>query len=73
MTANAFCEVAANVTVEPLLQPLNGENLGQAANKEDSARVDIRAGGFWGNTAQEAFFLCKGVLPIRAYLQKPKA
>ena len=57
MTANALREVAANVTVEPLLQSLNGEDLGQAANKEDSARVDIRASGFWGNTAHDAFLM----------------
>ena len=56
LTANALCEVAANVIVEPLLQPLNGENLRQAANNEDSSRVAIRASGFWGNTAQDAFF-----------------
>ena len=56
MTANALREVSANVTVEPLLQPLNGGNLGQAASNEDSARVDIRASGFWGNAALDAFF-----------------
>ena len=54
ITANLLLEVVFNVTVEPVLQPLNGEQLERAANKEDAARVDIRA-SFW-NSSQDAFF-----------------
>ena len=55
LTASLLREVSTNVTVEPALQPLSGEELGRRANKEDEARVDIRAHSFWNN-AQDAFF-----------------
>ena len=42
--------------VEPLLQPLTGENVIPAtANRKDDARADIHACGFWG-CRQSAFF-----------------
>ena len=48
--------VCKDVTTEPLLSPLTGENLtGQSANKSDEARLDIHARGFW-QTSQSAFF-----------------
>ena len=41
---------------EPPLQSLSGELLNpHSANREDGARLDIRARGFW-NGAQDAFF-----------------
>ena len=39
--------VANGVHIEPPLQPLTGENLPPSANKEDEARLDVAARGFW--------------------------
>ena len=36
-------EVCQEVSIEPPLQPLSGEWLPRAANKEPNARLDIRA------------------------------
>ena len=56
ITASLLTEVCHNVATEPPLLPLSGETLAaRSANKEDGARLDIRARGFW-NTAQDAFF-----------------
>ena len=55
-TATLLTEVCHNVATEPPLQPLSGEILNhRTANREDGARLDIRARGFW-NGAQDAFF-----------------
>ena len=52
-----FTEVCPNVRTEPELQPLTGEILSLAsANREGSARLDIRVQGFWGEQWQDAFF-----------------
>ena len=57
VTANLMSEVCHDVSVEPLLQPLSGEHLSYAtANREDAARLDVKARGFWGLTQQRAFF-----------------
>ena len=57
LTAEALTEVCSDVCVEPHLQPLSGESLRySSAIKEDGARLDIRANGFWGNRYQQAFF-----------------
>ena len=55
LTATLLRETCSNVCVEPELQPLSGEHLRGPANREDQARLDIRATDFWGN-AQDAFF-----------------
>ena len=48
--------VCSDVAIEPPLQPLSGEKLTpQAANRQDEARVDIHARGFWGRQLS-AFF-----------------
>ena len=48
-------EVCADVVKKPSLQPLSGEIvLPRTANKQDDARLDIRARGFW-NRQQSAF------------------
>ena len=50
-------EVCHDVCVEPSLQPLSGEYLPRAtANREDNARLDIKARGFWGTPQQCAYF-----------------
>jgi hypothetical protein len=49
-------EVLHDVQSEPTLTPLTGEGLlPNSANKDDDARVDIRARGFWADQ-QSAFF-----------------
>ena len=55
-TAGLFQEVCTHVVIEPELQPLTREQLGRSANTEDTARLDIRASSFWGNS-QDAFLM----------------
>ena len=46
-----------NVSAEPHLQPVRGEQLSsRAAIVDDEARLDIKAGGFWGRRHELAFF-----------------
>ena len=57
ITVDVLTEVCPSVSIEPILQPLTGEQLQyQTANTEDDARADISAQGFWGNKQQRAFF-----------------
>ena len=51
-------EVCSDVRDEPPLQPLTGETRLRfaTANREDEARVDVSAAGFWGYKYQKAFF-----------------
>lgn len=50
-------DVCKDVSVEPPLQPLSGELFrSRAANTEDGARLDIKAGGFWGSSRHVAAF-----------------
>ena len=49
-------EVCREVTVEPLLLPLEGEHLNhRTANVSNEARVDVSARGFW-TRGQRAYF-----------------
>ncbi len=56
LVASALIEVCTDVSLEPRLQPLSGEALPSSANKEDEARLDVKARGFWNNDGQDAFF-----------------
>ena len=50
-------EICHDVCTEPPLQPLSGESLSfSTANREDSARLDVRARGVWGLPQQDAYF-----------------
>ena len=52
-----LAETCSNVTTEPELQPLDGVSLQtRGANRQDGARLDIKAGGFWGRSRFEATF-----------------
>ena len=54
----------AAVTIEPELQPLEGEVFDyKSANKENDARSDIKCCGFWSNLRQ-AYFDIKVVSPF---------
>ena len=55
ITANILNEVCRNVQNEPVLQPLTGEILVNAANRSDEARLDITARDFWIR-GKQAFF-----------------
>ena len=46
LVASALNEVCTDVSVEPRLQPLSGEALPSSTNKEDEARLDVKARGF---------------------------
>ena len=57
LSAKLLTEVCPNVGIEPGLQPLSGETLVmRTANRQDEARLDIRAQGFWGERWHDAFF-----------------
>ena len=47
--------VCSDVQVEPCLLPVTGETLNGGANKEDGARLDVHARGFW-ERQRSAFF-----------------
>ncbi len=50
-------EVCHDVCTEPTLRPITGEVLsGAFAIREDGARVDIAASGFWGGRFERAVF-----------------
>ena len=50
-------EVCHDVSKEPSLQPLSGESLSlRTCNRDDGARLDIKASGFWGGRFQSSFF-----------------
>jgi len=56
IVAEALRDVCRDVEIEPVLMSLSGERLhGKSAKREDDARVDIRALGFW-TRQQNAFF-----------------
>ena len=57
LTVNLMAEVCHNISIEPHLQPLSGEDLhGASANTEAAARLDVDACGFWGGRFDHAFF-----------------
>ena len=53
--AKVINEIAYDVRIEPPLEPLTGEDLPTTANREEGARLDIAARGFWQQSAM-AFF-----------------
>ena len=56
-TASLMSEVCSGVSIEPGLQQLNGEQFtGASAIRDDGARLDLAANGFWGANRERAFF-----------------
>ena len=55
MFAKLLNDVAYDVRVEPPLEPLTGEAIPTSASREEDARLDIAARGFWQDGAM-AFF-----------------
>ena len=57
ITASMLSQVCPNVSVEPHLQPLNGEERTHTtAVREENARLDVKANGFWGDNFHITFF-----------------
>ena len=57
LTANLLAGVCHEVGSEPHLQTLNGEHLAKAtAIRDNNARLDIAASGFWGGSTERAMF-----------------
>lgn len=46
-TAELLEEICNDVTTEPILTPLSGENLASHVSKEEEARCDVSARGLW--------------------------
>ena len=56
LCAEPLTEVCPSVSIEPHLQPLNGEQLStRMANTDDGARLDVAANGFWGGRLSAHF------------------
>ena len=56
LTANLLSEVCNEVTIEPHLQPLSGEQLsGATANSTDGARLDVATNGLWGGRFEKTY------------------
>ena len=65
ITAQLLCETSHNVSVEPELQPLSGEQFThRTADVEDGACSDIKAEGFWGDRHQCSFFNVRVFNPL---------
>ena len=57
LTANLLTEVCKYVSIEPDLQPIDGESFtGGSSSSQDGARLDIAASGFWGGRFERTFF-----------------
>ena len=71
LMAELLAETASGVSTEPRLQPLHDEVFQlRSANREDEARLDVRASNFWCK-GQEAFFDIRVFYPIApSYRQK---
>ena len=63
--SDLLSEVCSNVSKEPLLQPLTGENFGSRSTTTDSAaHLDIAADEFWGGRFERTFFDVKVFNPF---------
>ena len=57
ITGELLSQVCHNVSTEPHLQPLNGEELRHnTAITEENARLDLKANGMWGDRFHTTFF-----------------
>ena len=56
LSVKLLTEVCPNAEIEPELQPLTGDTLALCtANRQDEARLDIRAQGFWEKGGRTLF------------------
>ena len=63
MFAKILNDVTHSVQTEPPLQPLTGEQLPTNSNREDEARLDIAARGFW-QECEMAFLTLGSSIPL---------
>ena len=71
--AEVMSEMVRDVETEPVLTPLQGEDLpGRALNRAPEARLDIRARGFW-TRQQDAYFDVRVTHPKEPMLSCPEA
>ena len=49
-------QTCSNVCLEPVLKPIDGEQLHRSTNTTDDARLDIKAGGFWSANRNECAY-----------------
>ena len=57
LTATLLTEVCHDVCIKTRLQPVSNKTLaGSTANRQDSARLDTAASGFWGGDFERIFF-----------------
>ena len=72
-TAGLLREVCHDVTTEPPLQPLTGEAfIASSVKRDDQARLDISACGFWGGRFEKAFFDVRVFNPSAPSNQQPQ-
>ena len=72
-TAYLLSEICHNVSVEPHLQPITGEDPTSAsADFQDGTRLDVAADGFWGSCFERAFFAVKVFNPYAPSNRRPK-
>ena len=71
MFVKLLSEVCREVSKEPCLQPLSGEQLPPSANQQDEARLDIKVRGFW-NEQQDAFFDVRVFYPFAPSYQNTR-
>jgi hypothetical protein len=70
ITDNLLNETCSDVSVEPILQPLSGENFSyRTANTDDDARADIAASNFW-TPRQRSFFDIRVFNPFSSLYKK---
>ena len=63
--AELLQEVCHDVQIEPLLQPLTGEEFERkTTTTDDEARLDIKANGLWGTRFERTFFDVKIFNPL---------
>ena len=66
--ADLLSDVSHGVAIEPQLQPLSGEQLPKGSNKDDEARLDLIAKGFWQDFAAAYFDVRVFYAHARCYL-----
>ena len=65
ITAAFLSEICHNISIEPTLQPLSGEQFQyRSANVEDGACLDVSAESFWGWDRKLAYFDIKVFNPL---------